>query len=112
MAAGCGCGAAGCKKRVLGCCGLQRQSGFNSRGEAAAGRPAPKWRFHLLCLHAGLPSSQLWELAFRTSSDPAGCAFVTAGLQLVQPLWPISAFSFHPSAVSIIFFTIYLEKKL
>lgn len=63
------------------------------------GCPAPTWRFHLLRLHTGLPSSQLWELAFRTSSDPAGCAFVTAALQLVLVLRLVPAFSFHPSAV-------------
>lgn len=71
----------------------------HSQGGGAVGCPAPTWRFHLLRLHTGLPSSQLWELAFRTSSDPAGCAFVTAALQLVLVLRLVPAFSFHPSAV-------------
>lgn len=87
------------------------------------GCPAPTWRFHLLRLHTGLPSSQLWELAFRTSSDPAGCAFVTAALQLVLVLRLVPAFSVHPSAVvypweltscllpNILCFTITLKKK-
>lgn len=44
----------------------------------AAGRPAPRWPFHLLWLHTEPPSSRLWELAFRAFSDPAGCAFVTS----------------------------------
>lgn len=68
----------------------------HSRG-GAVGCPAPKWRFHLLRLHTELPSSQLWELAFRTSSDPAGCAFVPAALRLVLVPGLIPAFSFHPS---------------
>lgn len=51
-------------------------TGPEHRGEATGG-PQPQMVFHLLCLHTEQPSSQLWEAAFRASSDPRGSAFVT-----------------------------------
>lgn len=81
---GAGCrlpGAAGCR----GCFALQRQRRSEHREEAVGG-PCPQMVFHLLSFHTALPSSQLWESALRSSSDPSGSAFVTAHLSLSSSL--------------------------
>ena len=55
----------------------RRLTGLEYWGKAV-GEPRPQMVFHLLQLHTELPSSQRWESALRSASDPTGSAVVTA----------------------------------
>ncbi len=85
---------------VGGCLALQRQWRSQAPNTEAKqrGAPCPQLVFHLLCFHTELPSSRLWELALRASSDPSRSAFVTAHPPLSSSFCSVSvSFLFFPS---------------